>query len=179
MAGSSSPGLGHLMPFTPFHVGPGTLVKGLMPRRFSLSAFALSQVVIDLESLYHLLRHEWPVHRILHTLPVATAAGVITAVVLYFVGPALATPLVVMSRSGLQSELAFWPLILGGFLGGSSHSVLDGVMHSDMRPLLPFGAHNPFLSVVSLTTLHLGCLIAGGVGVTMLVLQRSLWDRTA
>ena len=47
------------MPFTPLHLGVGLLGKGLLPRRVSLTAFAASQVVIDVEVAYYLfVRHE-------------------------------------------------------------------------------------------------------------------------
>lgn len=45
------------MPVTTFHFGPGALLKALVPRWISLTAFVISQVVVDLESGYHLLRH--------------------------------------------------------------------------------------------------------------------------
>jgi hypothetical protein len=35
------------MPFTPFHFGPGALLKSIFPRSVSLSAFVASQVLID------------------------------------------------------------------------------------------------------------------------------------
>ena len=55
------------MPFTPLHFGPGLLLKAAAPRHVSFTAFVASQVLIDLESLYNILRGAWPVHRELHT----------------------------------------------------------------------------------------------------------------
>jgi hypothetical protein len=46
-----------------------------MPRHFGFIAFAATQVVIDVETLYHLLRHEWPLHRVLHTYVGTSAEG--------------------------------------------------------------------------------------------------------
>ena len=51
------------MPATPFHLGPGLLIKAAAPRQFSMAAYSLAQVVIDVESGYYLLRGEYPVHR--------------------------------------------------------------------------------------------------------------------
>ena len=55
------------MPATPFHFGPGLLIKAVAPHQFSVAAYSVAQVVIDLESGYHLLRGDYPVHRQAHT----------------------------------------------------------------------------------------------------------------
>src|SRR4051794_9674246 len=55
------------MPFTPFHFGVGLAVKAIVPRHFYLAFFIALQVITDLESLYNLVRHRYPVHRFLHT----------------------------------------------------------------------------------------------------------------
>ena len=55
------------MPATPFHFGPGLLVKAAAPRQFSMAAYSLAQVVIDIESGYYMLREATPVHRQAHT----------------------------------------------------------------------------------------------------------------
>ena len=165
------------MPFTPFHLGLGSILKGAAPKQFSFTSFAASQVVIDLESLYHILRHEWPVHRVMHTLPVATAVGVGVGCLLYLVGRPLSRYLPKLIV--VQSEVALWPLILGGVVGGVSHPILDGLMHSDVRPFLPMTAQNPLLGAVSMGSLHVGCMIGGVMGVALLAVRTSLWERTA
>ena len=45
------------MPITPFHFGPGALIKAAVPDHFSWTVFALANVVIDLEpvSLFFLI----------------------------------------------------------------------------------------------------------------------------
>jgi len=53
---------------------------------------------------------------------------------------------------------------VGAVLGSYSHVVLDGIMHADMRPLAPWSDDNPFLHLVSLDALHLGCVGAAVVG---------------
>jgi membrane-bound metal-dependent hydrolase YbcI (DUF457 family) len=55
---------------------------------------------------------------------------------------------------------------VGSLLGSYSHIVLDGVMHADMRPLAPWSDENPFLHLVSLSTLHwlcVGAVVVGGL----------------
>jgi hypothetical protein len=49
------------MPVTPLHLGVGLLGKGLLPRAVSLTAFAASQVAIDVEVAYYMLiARTWP-----------------------------------------------------------------------------------------------------------------------
>ncbi len=74
------------MPVTPFHFGPGALAKAAAPKHFSLIVFGLTQVAIDLESLYFLVQGSWPVHRLLHTF---AGAGLV-ALGGMLLGPALA-----------------------------------------------------------------------------------------
>ncbi len=64
------------MPITPFHFGPGALIKAAAPNHFSWMIFALANVVIDLEpvSLFFLIGD--PVHPWLHTFPGALGVAV-------------------------------------------------------------------------------------------------------
>lgn len=39
------------MPITPFHFGPGTAIKSVVPNYFSLRAFIILQLIIDLETI--------------------------------------------------------------------------------------------------------------------------------
>jgi membrane-bound metal-dependent hydrolase YbcI (DUF457 family) len=153
------------MPFTPFHFGPAILLKALAPRHVSLLAFALSQVAIDIESGYHLLREEWPVHRLMHTLPVATGAGVAVGTVVWLVGRRMAPA----RRAEIQAEVRALPAYAGGFLGGASHSLLDAIMHADVQPFLPFALSNPLLGVLDLAQLHLFCVVTGVCGVAVFI----------
>ena len=150
------------MPITPLHFGPGVLFHSAAPPRVSFLAFVAANGITDVESIYNVLAGNFPVHRFLHT----------------FVGAALVTGVTVAlfmsSRRFAQSvELPNWfqwqqlPLaavIVGAALGAFSHIVLDGIMHADMRPLAPWSAANPFLHIVSLSTLHLACIISAFAG---------------
>jgi membrane-bound metal-dependent hydrolase YbcI (DUF457 family) len=153
------------VPFTPFHFGPALLLKAVAPRHISLTAFALSQVAIDIESGYHLLREAWPVHRVLHTLPVASAAGIAVATFVWLAGrriPPARAPEV-------QAEVQALPAYAGGLLGGISHSLLDAIMHADVQPFWPFALSNPLLGALDLVPLHLFCVVTGVCGVAGLI----------
>ena len=60
------------------------------------------------------------------------------------------------------------PALLGGFLGGLTHPLLDGVMHGDIRPFLPLSPENPLYRVVSLDVLHGVCVATGMIGLVLL-----------
>jgi hypothetical protein len=163
------------MPFTPFHLGPGLLVKSVVPRWFSFSAFAASQVVIDIESLYWLRRGEWPVHRVLHTFVSGALVGVAVAAGVVVVGGSFADRRL-SHRPGLAVEAQVGPALAGGLAGGLSHSLLDGIMHADIRPFRPFTSANPLLGLLDVLDLHLFCLAAGVVGLVLLLIRRP-WRR--
>lgn len=55
------------MPITPFHVGPGLLIKAAAPGHFSLSAFAAVHVVIDTEVIVNIARGHYPPNEFFHT----------------------------------------------------------------------------------------------------------------
>jgi membrane-bound metal-dependent hydrolase YbcI (DUF457 family) len=161
------------MPFTPFHFGPGLLVKGVAPRWFSWTAFVGTQVVIDCETLYYLLRDEYPVHRVLHTFLGASLAGLGTALAMFggtvFL-PRLAPGLAVWFRRPnpmARAECSAVGIFIGGIIGGASHPLLDGLMHRDIRPFAPWSDANPLLGAVGLDTLHVACIAAGVVGLIL------------
>jgi membrane-bound metal-dependent hydrolase YbcI (DUF457 family) len=54
--------------------------------------------------------------------------------------------------------------LFGAALGAWSHVALDVIMHSDVEPLAPWRGDNPLLGVVSMHSLHYGCLVAAIVG---------------
>jgi membrane-bound metal-dependent hydrolase YbcI (DUF457 family) len=155
------------MPVTPFHFGPGTLLKAIAPRSVSLAAFALSQIAIDVESGYHLVRNEWPVHREVHSFLVTGVVGALTGVAVWSVGRSLDPS----GEARIRAEVALSPALVGGLAGGLSHPLLDGIMHSDVRPFWPFSAANPFLGAMGLGALHLLCFAAGVVGLYALALR--------
>ena len=162
------------MPATPFHFGPGLLIKAVAPRQFSVAAYSVVQVVIDVESGYHLLHNDYPVHRQAHTFYMGGLIGLVCGLVVSRVGRWLARPRDVVPE-GLAAEYRLPIAAWSGIFGGLLHSVLDGIMHSDMRPFRPFSDANPLYGLVSLRTLYLFCIITGLVGAALLL----AWERRA
>jgi membrane-bound metal-dependent hydrolase YbcI (DUF457 family) len=165
------------LPVTPFHFGPGLALKGAAAPVFSWTAFAVATVLIDCESLYYLIRQEYPVHRFLHSLVGASLVGLIAALAChaFFHVRSAREPRAWgrTARSDVRGERAGLGMLLGGFAGGLSHPVLDGIMHRDVRPFMPWSDRNPFLGLVSETTLHLACVGAALAGVAGLACWRA------
>lgn len=155
------------MPITPFHFGPGALIKAVLPASFSWTVFALSNCLIDLEPVGLFLLTGDPAHPWLHTLPGAIAVAGIAAT---------------LGRKPCEMALRFWNrqfsygqarwigvdatisaavAWISALIGTLSHLVLDSVMHADVMALWPFTEDNFLRGVVSLNTLHWSCLAAG------------------
>jgi hypothetical protein len=155
---------GKTVPLTPFHFGPGAAVHSAAPRYVSFLAFCGANVLIDVEPLYYMLTGQFPLHRFFHTYVGATLVA--TATILLFLGARR------VARA-LQ-RLSIRAIAIGAFLGTYSHIVLDSVMHADIRPFAPFSDTNPLLGIVSLGALHLFCVIAGGLGVIVVLARKTL-----
>jgi hypothetical protein len=160
------------MPATPFHFGPGLLVKAAAPRQFSMAAYSLSQIVIDIESGYYLLHHASPVHRQAHTFALGGLIGLACGLIVSKVGTWLARPRDVVPEA-LAAEYRLPVAVVSGIFGGIFHSVLDGIMHADIRPFRPFTQANPLYGLVSVEILYLFCIVTGLVGAALLL----AWQR--
>lgn len=173
------------MPFTPFHMGPAAALKAAAPRHLSFTVFGFSQVLIDLEPLYYILRHEAILHRFFHTCVGATLVGLAGVVI---GRPVCQWLLGVFMRLRLRpwhalagqaqreasreaARIGLGAAAAGAFLGVYSHVALDSIMHADIRPLAPFSQANPLFRVLSLDALHQLCLLAGIAGLVVLALR--------
>jgi hypothetical protein len=162
------------MPITPFHMGPGLLVKALGGRHVSLMVFGFSQVAMDIEPAVRMIRDDVVLHGFVHTYLGATLIGLVSA--------AVGRPIcqVVLDRWAPKPDAAIetwlrgpkrisWPAaVVGAFAGTYSHVFLDGLMHSDMEPLAPFSGANALLGVLSPEVLHVACVLSGVLGVLLL-----------
>ena len=157
------------MPITPFHFGPGILIKSVFSRRFSFRIFVLSNIIIDLETLYFILTNQWPLHRFFHTYLGAT----IIAIGCIMVGSPICYQLtniwnIIFKNLPINSEkISTLAVIIAAFVGTYSHIFLDSMMHRDLLPFSPWTNLNGLLYIVSYEQLHLFCLLAGVIGITI------------
>ena len=162
------------MPVTPFHGGAGLLAKGLLGRRFSFVGFCTMQVVIDCESGYHLLRGDWPVHRFLHTFLGTTLACAAVGAALGWLGRRASRSAAPSESSGAMrrdlAAAALWaPALITIVAGVLGHVIPDGIMHVDVRPFAPLLDDNPFYGLLSLPVLHGALVVAGIVGLVLVL----------
>lgn len=129
------------MPFTPYHMGPGMLVKAALRGGFSLMVFGWTQVVTDIEPLVGMLRGTGDLHGFSHTYLGAvfitlfcgcTGKYAVELVLRVFDGPLMKAAVV-----------PWWVAMLSAFIGSFSHVALDSIMHAALRPSLRF--HSPVL----------------------------------
>lgn len=150
------------MPVTPFHFGPGAALHAIAPRHVSFIAFCGANVLIDVEPLTYMLRHEYPLHRFFHTF--AGASLVWPATILVFLLAQRSAEVVPIPNIFNWKSLTVSRVGIGAALGAYTHIVFDGLMHRDMHPLAPFSDENPLLGLVPLAWLHWFCIVAGIMG---------------
>lgn len=150
------------MPFTPYHIGPGILVKALLQGSFSLMVFGWSQIVMDLQPLVALVTGEGRLHGFTHTYMGATLIAIFSALT----GKPLAQwSLVFLSASDFHGINIRWRVaFLSAFLGAYSHVLLDSLMHHDITPFFPFSPSNALLGLISVPALHQLCVYSGLIG---------------
>jgi hypothetical protein len=168
------------MPITPFHLGPGGLVKAVAPRHFSFTVFVFSQALIDLEPIGFYFFTGDPVHPYLHTYLGATLVFLAS----WLAGPPVCRWALRAWNEWLSPAQARWlgvePVIsrteavTGAFVGAYSHVAIDSIMHGDMEPFAPFSSATPWLLLVSVETLQWICVAAGIAGVAGLLFLRWL-----
>lgn len=163
------------MPFTPFHSGPGMALKAAIPRHFSICVFMLTQIVIDFEVLWHLIRWNPSLHGIWHTYIGATIAAIIAFIVGKPVSEyvkktwnriAAHCPDVDLTVPGPTTWLASFT---GAFIGAYSHILLDSFFHPDIKPLRPWSSGNPLFGMLDPMLLHGLCIVLGIAGLIIYI----------
>lgn len=165
------------MPFTPFHFGPGAAIHAIAPKKISFLAFCTANVLIDIEPLYYIRPHQYPLHQFFHTYIGASLVAIATF--LLFVAARRFAAHFWLPNPFKWQELGFLPIALGAAVGTYSHIVLDSFMHSDITPLAPFSDSNPLLQVVSLATLHWLCVGSGVAALCLLGFRQLLRGKNA
>jgi hypothetical protein len=163
------------MPFTPLHFGPGLIVKAAVPSQFSLTAYTLANVAVDLEPLYHILHGDTPLHGPVHTLPLATLTGLLVGVGVSLLPNIFRTGSLQRAEGkypdALRAEFRLPTSIIGGVLGGISHSLIDSLIYTDFHPFAPLSAQNPLHDLITPGDLSYGLFLAGVIGVVFLLLR--------
>ncbi|MCX7934214.1 MAG: hypothetical protein N3A66_03030 [Planctomycetota bacterium] len=173
---------GPVMPFTPFHLGPAICAKAALARHFSLIAFALAQVAMDLEVAWYLGKWDPPVHRFWHTYVGATAAAAIATILSKI-------SLSVLSRwrerwlllnpaaDGAAATVSWLAAANGAFLGAYSHVLLDALYHSDLEPWQPWSRHNQLHGWCQPATVVIACVLFGFLGLALWLIRcrRRFW----
>ena len=164
------------MPLTPIHMGPALAAKAIVPRHFSLLTFGLTQVVIDSEVAFYIVRGDWPLHRHLHTYLGATAVAVLAVLLgrpLLERAIGLWNRLAVPDRQSIlwmEPRIPLLAAVTGAVTGSYSQVLLDSVMYSDLRPFAPWSDTNGLLGIMSGANLVMTCLALGALGAISLVL---------
>lgn len=150
------------MPFTPFHMGPGIVIKAILQGSFSLMVFGWAQIVMDIQPLIVLISGEGHLHGFSHTYIGATLLAIFSAVTGKYLSQLGLWLLQI--RPSIFVSIPWWVVFLSAFIGAYSHVLLDSMMHSDLQPFSPITLINPFLGLVSVPVLHKFCMYSGLVG---------------
>ncbi|WP_293268615.1 zinc dependent phospholipase C family protein [Neptunomonas sp.] len=150
------------MPFTPFHMGPGIVVKALLQGSFSLMVFGWAQIVMDIQPLIVLISGEGHLHGFSHTYIGATLLALFSALSGKYLSE------IGLFALGLnnqwQVKIKWRVSFLSAFIGTFSHVFLDSIMHADVEPFFPLTTDNLFLGLISVESLHKACLYSALVG---------------
>ncbi|TVZ38121.1 hypothetical protein P886_2474 [Alteromonadaceae bacterium 2753L.S.0a.02] len=150
------------MPFTPFHMGPGILIKALLQGSFSLMVFGWAQIIMDIQPLVVLLTGEGHLHGFSHTYLGASLLVILAALSGKYLGE---FGLLLLRMESLRGIHISWPVAaVSALIGTFSHVLLDSLMHGDLLPFAPWSDNNPFLHWMTIKQLHQLCLSCGVVG---------------
>ncbi len=154
------------MPFTPYHMGPGLLIKAAFQGSFSLIVFGWAQILMDIQPLIVLLTGEGYLHGFSHTFVGCALISVVAAVSGKYLGE-LGLRLLTNSLAWPTADISWRVSFISAFVGGFSHVLLDSIMHEDVQPFFPFIQDNVFLGLLSVNALHELCIYSGISGMVV------------
>ena len=119
------------MPFTLYHFGVGALAKSIAPKHVSFTAFAVANVLIDVEPFLRLsgFLDDTILHGPTHTFPGAVVIAVLTWPAIRLWDRAAAA---LRLQSLRPATIPTWMLLSSALVGTVSHILLDMQMHADM-----------------------------------------------
>ncbi|MHA1860381.1 MAG: hypothetical protein ACTSVF_04710 [Candidatus Asgardarchaeia archaeon] len=134
------------MPFTPFHLGPSSLISIIFHRYLDVMAFLIGSVIVDLEPfLVIVLGLRYPLHGYFHTFLGATIASIPISLIMEKFSPTFER---VCKSFSLPQELDRKKTFLSTLFGTYSHVLLDSPLYYDIHPFFPL-EENPLFLLLS------------------------------
>lgn len=167
------------MPFTPFHMGAGLILKPALNRNFSLITFGFAQLAMDIEPGIRMLINSnilhGPTHTILGALLIASIVVLIAPSICHYLLTKWNKEVTYYKQPRLvhSEPVSKFSIVLGAYFGTLSHVVLDSLMHHDIHPLSPFTEANPFMGLITHDEVYKACVIAGALGIAAWLAARS------
>ena len=143
------------VPFTPFHLGPSLLIGLLVFPILYLPAFLIGSIIVDVEPLGFLLLGLPVQHLFFHTFVGATISALVVSAILLPLRSVLGA---LMIKIRLSQSTTPIQLTTATLLGAYSHVLLDAFLYPEMQPFWPL-LGNPFLGLVSSSTIYLFCTL--------------------
>jgi hypothetical protein len=155
------------VPLTPYHMGPGLLVKALLRGNFSLIAFGVAQVVMDLQPLVVMLTGQGHLHGWTHTYVAALVLGLVCAPAGKYLG---GLALRVLLRSDPTRVRVTWRVaLLSALIGSFSHVLIDSLIYKDVAPFAPFSQVNPMAGILGSASSYDLCVWSGLLGLLVYI----------
>lgn len=143
------------MPITPLHLGLLAPLNHWLPRRVSNISFLIVTLWLDASAIaYYALGlemgefHGPESHSLIAALAISSMVAIAGALWMLW--------LAALRNQATRAKGQPWPWVVGAFLGGISHILLDAMVHSEMMPFYPEPG-NPFywggMDVISLALL--------------------------
>jgi fluoride ion exporter CrcB/FEX len=159
------------MPFTPYHMGPGLLVKAVLRSTFSLMIFGWAQILTDIEPLIAITTGWGRLHGLSHSYLGATILALVAAWTgKLFLGLALDA----VRIQDVPNAISWRAAVISGFIGTYSHVLLDSIMHFDVEPFAPISQWSPLIRIISVPALHAFCIYSGVLGATAFLIVGGL-----
>ena len=155
------------MPFTPFHLGPGLLIGLIFFPLLYLPAVLLGSIIVDVEPLSFLILGLPVLHLFFHTFLGATILALILALIVFLLQELFGG---IMRVFLLPQKTSPMNITLAVLIGAYSHIILDAFLYPEMQPFWPL-LGNPFLGLVSSSTVYLFCIICFIIAIPLYIFQ--------
>lgn len=164
-------------------MGPGMIGKAIMPHRFSVMAFGIAQVLIDLEVLWNMAHHNNQLHTFFHTYLGASLVVLITVafgkMTIGWVRKIWDIAARDISCFGVtvSGPISWTATILGASIGGYSHVLFDSFYHTDIKPLQPWSDSNPCKGLIDPFKMEIAFNALFIVGLLWFIIRESSRNR--